>query len=320
MSTDADATTDASTAAIEAARRPRRFGALYVAEHQLRAMRAYGWTIVVGGIGSPLLYLLGIGLGLAAFLDVPVAQGPDGPVRYLVFVAPALLATAAITVPTEEFTYVVMAGFKWRRIFWGMNASPLAPQQIAAGLVLATLARMLFTTVAYALLIWAFGAVVNVWAVAVLPVIGVLGGLAFGLPLLAFSSSLKDDSGQFAAVQRFVFTPMFLFSGTFYPLDTLPTWLHWIGWVSPLWHARELGRVASYDAPMSGAMVAAIASRLGVSGRLRLAAAQATKAKLRMGMAYTANKIPIIPVAMDSCRNFGVTVSDTRRDERIDTM
>ncbi|WP_298459245.1 ABC transporter permease [uncultured Cellulomonas sp.] len=241
--------------AIAAAARPRRFGALYVAEHQLRAMRSYGWTIVMSGIGSPVLYLLGLGLGLATFLDVPVAFGPDGAVPYVVFVAPALLATAAITVSTEEFTYTVMAGFKWRRVFWGMNASPLAPQQVAGGLVLAVLVRMAFVCVAYAALVALFGALGRGGAVVVLPLIGLLGGLAFGMPLLAFAASLKDDAGQFAAVQRFVFTPMFLFSGTFYPLATLPGWLHWIGWVSPLWHASELGRVVSYGHPVPGWLV-----------------------------------------------------------------
>ena len=247
---------EATGAAMAGAVRPRRFGALYVAEHQLRAMRSYGWTIVIGGLGQPLLYLLGLGLGLATFLDVPVGFGPDGPVPYVTFVAPALLATAAISVTTEEFTYTVMAGFKWRRIFWGMNASPIAPAQVVGGLVLAVGARMVFVSTAYALLIWAFGAVGNAWAVAVLPLLGLLGGFAFGLPLLAYSASLRDDAGQFAAVQRFVFTPMFLFSGTFYPLSTLPVWLHWIGWVSPLWHASELGRAVSYGAPMSGTTVA----------------------------------------------------------------
>lgn len=247
---------EATGAALAGAVRPRRFGALYVAEHQLRAMRSYGWTIVIGGLGQPLLYLLGLGLGLATFLDVPVGFGPDGPVPYVTFVAPALLATAAISVTTEEFTYTVMAGFKWRRIFWGMNASPIAPAQVVGGLVLAVGARMLFVSTAYAALIWAFGAVGNVWAVALLPLLGLLGGFAFGLPLLAYSASLRDDAGQFAAVQRFVFTPMFLFSGTFYPLDTLPVWLHWIGWISPLWHASELGRAVSYGAPMSGTTAA----------------------------------------------------------------
>ena len=57
-----------------------------------------------------------MGLGLATFLDAEDA-GADGGVSYLVFVAPALLATAAVTVATNEFTFLVMAGFKWRRIF-----------------------------------------------------------------------------------------------------------------------------------------------------------------------------------------------------------
>ncbi|WP_448062804.1 ABC transporter permease [Cellulomonas hominis] len=237
----------AETAAlVTAAARPRRYGSLYVAEHHLRSMRSYGWTIVIGGLGNPLMYMLGIGLGLATFLDVPVGFGPDGPVPYVQFVAPALLASAAVTVSTEEFTYTVMSGFKWRRVFWGMNASPLAPGQIATGLVLAVAARMLFTTAAYYVLMLAFGAVGNPLTGALMPLVGLLGGLAFGMPLLAYAASLRDDAGQFAAVQRFVFTPMFLFSGTFYPLDTLPGWLHWIGWVSPLWHASELGRVVSY--------------------------------------------------------------------------
>ena len=245
-----------ATDAVAAAVRPRRFGALYVAEHQLRSMRSYGWTIVISGIGNPLLYLLGLGLGLAAFLDVPVGFGPDGPVPYVVFVAPALLATAAISVSTEEFTYTIMAGFKWRRVFWGMNASPLAPAQVVEGLVLAVAARMAFVSVAYAAAIAVFGALGSPVAVLTLPLVGMLAGMAFGLPLLAFAASLRDDTGQFAAVQRFIFTPMFLFSGTFYPLSTLPIWLHWVGWISPLWHAAELGRWLSYGSSISGVMLA----------------------------------------------------------------
>lgn len=255
MTTQTDADLGPAQDAIAAAHRPRRFGALYVAEHQLRAMRGYGWTVVMSGIGTPLMYLLGIGLGLAAFLDVPVGYGPDGPVPYVMFVAPALLMSSAVSVSTEEFTYTVMSGFKWRRVFWGMNASPVSPEQVAGGLVAAVAVRMLFTSAAYAALIVVFGAAGRPWAAPVLALLGLLAGMAFGLPLLAFSASLKDDAGQFAAVQRFVFTPMFLFSGTFYPLETLPGWLHWIGWVSPLWHASELGRVVSYGAPVPGTRV-----------------------------------------------------------------
>ncbi len=247
----ADVTTDEPamvTAALGAAVRPRRLGWWYIAEHQLRQMRSYGWTVVMTGIGNPLIYMLGIGLGLAAFLTVPVASGPDGPVDYLWFVAPALLVTAAVSVTTEEFTYTVMGGFRWRRIFWAMNASPVSPHQICTGLIVAVTLRMVFVSTAYYALMVAFGAVGDVATGALLVPVGVLAGLAFGLPLLAFSASLTEDTGQFAMVQRFVFTPLFLFSGTFYPLATLPGWLQWIGWVSPIWHGSEVGRTLSYGA------------------------------------------------------------------------
>jgi len=235
-------TTTLSETAVAAAARPRRFGAWYVAEHQLRGMKAYGWTIVAGSVGNPLLYLLGIGLGLAAFLDQPIASGADGLVDYVWFVAPALLATAAVTVAMDEFTFVIMAGFKWRRIFWGMNASPVEPPQIAAGLVLSVVLRMLFTCTVYYLLILAFGAVGDPLTGALMPLVGVLGGLAFGLPLMAFSAGLTEDKGQLALVQRFVFTPLFLFSGTFFPLESLPDAVKPIAWITPLYHGSSLTR------------------------------------------------------------------------------
>ena len=86
--------------------------------------------------------------------------------------------------------------------------------------------------------------------------IGILAGLSFGVPLMAYAASIVDDKGQFALVQRFVFMPMFLFSGTFYPLTNLPIGLQWIGWISPLWHATELGRVVTYGAEVAPGMIA----------------------------------------------------------------
>jgi lipooligosaccharide transport system permease protein len=63
---------------------------------------------------------------------------------------------------------------------------------------------------------------------------------------MAYSASITEDKGQFALVMRFIVTPLFLFSGTFFPLETLPLGLRWIGWISPLWHGTELGRVLTY--------------------------------------------------------------------------
>lgn len=81
--------------AMEWGRKPRRFGSWYVTEHMIRAMRAYGWTIVVGALGQPVLYLLGLAAGLAALIQAPILdRGME--VDYLTFVAPALLVTAAL--------------------------------------------------------------------------------------------------------------------------------------------------------------------------------------------------------------------------------
>jgi lipooligosaccharide transport system permease protein len=211
----------------------------------VRTMRAYGWTIVIGALGQPILYLLGLGLGLAALIQGDIDDGGRA-VSYLVFIAPALLATAAIGVASEEFTYPVMSGFKWRRYFYGFNASPLSSPQIANGVVLGACARMFVGVAAYYLFIWVFGAVPNPATGWLSIFVGLLAGVSFGAPLMAYAASIEDDKGQFALVQRFIFVPMFLFSGTFYPLSTLPWFLQPIGWVSPLWHATELGRMLTY--------------------------------------------------------------------------
>ena len=260
----ASVTTDAAldelrAEAMEWGRKPRARGSWYVTEHMVRAMRAYGWTIIVGALGQPVLYLLGLAVGLAALIGQPIDDGGQT-VPYLVFVAPALLMTSAIAVASEEFTYPVMSGFKWRRYFYGFNASPLSSGQIANGVVAGAGARMGVTVVLYFIFIVLFFAWLQpdatrpgtAWMAIF---IALLGGLSFGIPLMAYAASVEDDKGQFALVQRFIFMPMFLFSGTFYPLMNLPIWLQWIGWISPLWHATELGRVVTYGQPTPPIMI-----------------------------------------------------------------
>ncbi len=230
--------------ALAGGQRPRRWGSWYVTEHMVRAMRAYGWTIVVGVLAQPIMYLLGLVLGLAALITQPlISHGQEIP--YLVFVAPALLMTAAVGVASEEFTYPVMSGFKWRRYFFGFSASPLSSAQIANGVVLGATVRMFVAVAAYYVFILLFQAVPNPATGWLTIPVALLAGLSFGVPLMAYAASVEDDKGQFALVQRFLFVPMFLFSGTFYPLENLGV-LQWIGWISPLWHASELGRALTY--------------------------------------------------------------------------
>jgi lipooligosaccharide transport system permease protein len=258
--TTTEATLDELRAeAMEWGRKSRAYGSWYVTEHMVRAMRAYGWTIIVGALGQPVLYLLGLAVGLAALIQAPIEVGGQE-VPYLVFVAPALLMTSAIAVASEEFTYPVMAGFKWRRYFYGFNASSLSSGQIANGVVAGAGARMAVTVVLYFAFVMIFFAWLQPDATRaetawLAPFIALLGGLSFGIPLMTYAASIEDDKGQFALVQRFIFMPMFLFSGTFYPLSELPGWLAWIGWISPLWHATELGRVVTYGQPTPPIMI-----------------------------------------------------------------
>ncbi|SEB37776.1 lipooligosaccharide transport system permease protein [Paramicrobacterium humi] len=243
MTTPTMTTTDAARAR-SASRATRRWGAWYVAEHRFRSMLAYTQTVIATGIGSPLMYLFAMGVGLASLVDANV-EGNGLSVSYLVFVAPALLVMASFQAASEEFSYPIMLGFKWNPIFTGMGASPLTPGQIIDGQAIATTARLIVTSVLYFVFMLLFGAVPGPYGwLALVP--AVLTGLAFGAPLMAYTATLERDSGQLAMVMRFLVLPLTLFSGTVFPLTQLPWFLQWIGWVSPLWHGTELARVFAY--------------------------------------------------------------------------
>lgn len=227
------------------AARSRRFGAWYVAEHRFRVMRSYAQTVVLTGIGNPLVYLYALGVGLATLVDQNLGAGAVDGVGYLQFVAPALLGMAAVTVAAEEFTYPIMIGFKWNPTFYAMNAAPISPAQIIGGLLISITARMLATCGLYYVFMLAFGAVIRPEG-ALMILVAVLVGLGFGSLLMAYTATLTEDTGQLAMLMRFVIVPMTLFSGTFFPLTQLPIFLQWLGWLSPLWHGVELSRVLGY--------------------------------------------------------------------------
>jgi len=207
-------------------------------------MWGYGWSILMYSVGQPVAYLFAMGVGLATLVDADSAAAFGG-VSYLAFIAPALLVSAAVMTAANEFTFPVMGGFKWRRTYYGPHASPLTPEQIAAGHIIAVTLRLLLQSAIYFAAVALFGAAPSAWGWLSI-VVATLAGLSFGLPLMAYSASIREDKGQFALVMRFIVMPLFLFSGTFFPLDTLPWAVRWVGWISPIWHGTELGRVFTY--------------------------------------------------------------------------
>jgi lipooligosaccharide transport system permease protein len=229
-------------------------GALFVTEARLRNMLKWVWLIIAIAIANPVLYLVSIGLGLGSFIDQNAGSaGVDG-VSYLTFLAPALLATAAIQGALDESVYPTLEGFKWDKIFFSMNATPLSGNHIAMGVFFNSLIRVVFTTVLYWLVMLAFGVLESPRAwLAIFT--AVMAGAAFGAFMQALAGLLENENLFFTLVERFIIMPLFLFSGTFYPLSSMPVFLQWIGWISPLWHATELGRWLTYGSEISTQML-----------------------------------------------------------------
>jgi len=229
-------------------------GAIFVTEARLRAMLKWVWLIIGLAIANPVLYLISIGLGVGAYIDKNTGgMGVDG-VSYVTFLAPALLATAAIQGAIDESVYPTLEGFKWNKTFFSMNATPLSGNHIAMGVFLNSLIRVIFTAVIYWLVMLAFGVLESPRAwLAIFT--AVMAGAAFGALMQALAGMLENEDVFFTVLGRFVIMPLFLFSGTFYPLTNMPIYLQWIGWISPLWHATELGRWLSYGHEISSQML-----------------------------------------------------------------
>ncbi len=234
----------------ERSARTRARGSWYVTEHRLLTMKSYMYTILASSVFNPLMYLFALGLGIGSYIDGESGGNVLYGVSYLSFVGPALLASAAVTGAFEETTFPVMAGFRWTKEFYAMHATPLQPYQIANGVLIAASIRIVFTVTMFWTMLQLFGALTSPRALLAIP-IAVLTGLGIGSIMSALAASLTDDDGWFVMINRFVIAPMFLFSGTFYPLDQMPIYLRWIGWISPLWHGTDLGRWAAFGMEMS---------------------------------------------------------------------
>ena len=229
-------------------RKVSRFGSFHVAEARIRNMVKWWGIILFEAIINPTLYLVSIGIGVGSLIDAN--NGVNG-VSYLTFLAPALLASAAIQGSADEVIFPVMEGFKWNRTFFGMRSTTLTARQISLGVFLAAMARAMVSIVIYWIVLYLFGALESGTAWLAMPA-ALLAGAAMGAVMLAMAAKIENENYFFTLVGRFIMIPMFLFSGTFYPLTQMPIFLQFFGWISPLWHASELGRYLTYDYPLSG--------------------------------------------------------------------
>jgi lipooligosaccharide transport system permease protein len=194
---------------------------------------------IYSSVLNPVLFLGAIGLGLGSLVDAH-GTGRLGGVSYLAFLAPGLLAAAAMETAVGESTYPVYGSLKWNKVYQAAVASPLRPVDLFHGHVLFVTLRLAMNCAIFLAVSAAFGAVRSPWMIAALPV-AVLTGLAFATPIEAWAVTRTRDS-SFAMIFRFGMIPLFLFSGTFFPITQLPGWLQPVAYLTPLWHGVSLCR------------------------------------------------------------------------------
>jgi lipooligosaccharide transport system permease protein len=216
-------------------------GVRIVVEHFWLWYRRNWRSSVISSVLQPVLLLLAFGMAFGSLVRPSAATGN---VAYLVYLAPGLLAMAAVYVAFGESSYPVFGGFQWSRIYHGMTASPLTVGQIVGGQLTWIGLRMLLSCAVYLAVIALFGGVRGIGTVGALA-FATLCGLAVSAPTMAFAASVRHEGTSFSSLARFVILPMTLFAGTFFPVSMLPAWVRPLAWISPLWHGTELARGAA---------------------------------------------------------------------------
>jgi lipooligosaccharide transport system permease protein len=209
-------------------------------EYWMYAYRRTWRAGLVNGILAPVLFLAAMGLGLGGLVSGGSGSSSLKGVTYLVYLAPGLLAANAMQVAVQESTYPVMGAIKWIRTYHAMLATPLRVIDVLLGHLIWIAIRVFMACAIFLAVMAAFGTTKSWTAILALPA-GLLTGVAFAAVVVAFAATRETDSG-FNMLFRFGVMPLFLFSGTFFPISQLPGWLEAIAYVTPLWHGVTLCR------------------------------------------------------------------------------
>ena len=197
------------------------------------------WIIIFSGVFEPIFYLIGIGLGLGGII-APLSL-PDGrEVAYIAYVAPALLATAAMNGAVFETIFNVFFKLNYAKTYDGVLATPMGITEIALGEMMWALMRAALYAVAMFVIMLAFGLILSPWGLLMVPA-ALLVAAAFASAGLAGTSYLRTVN-DFDVPMGLVVMPMFLFSGTFFPISVLPDPIEWVMQINPLYHSISLIR------------------------------------------------------------------------------
>jgi lipooligosaccharide transport system permease protein len=211
--------------------------ARYLVERNILVYR-HGWIVIFSGFFEPLFYLGSIGFGLGAL--VGTVNGPGGqPISYQLFVAPALLASAAMNGAIAEGTFNFFFKLRYNKTFDSILSTPMSPGDVAVGELVWALIRGGIYAIGFILVMALLGLIVSPWALLAVPA-ALLVGFGFGAIGMAATSFMRTWQ-DFDLIQL-VILPLFLFSGTFYPIDAYPEGLRILVQLTPLYQGVDLIR------------------------------------------------------------------------------
>ena len=197
-----------------------------------------GWPVILSGFVEPLLYLLAIGFGVGALVGTSVVV--DGhPLRYAVFVAPAMMASSAMNGAIYETSFNFFYKLKYIKLYDAVLSTPLGVADIALGEIAWALLRGTLYALGFIIVMAALGLAISPWALLALPAAMLIG---FSFAAVGTAASTFVRTWQDFDLVLTVLIPMFLFSATFYPITAYPGPLQVVVQLSPLYHGVDLLR------------------------------------------------------------------------------
>ncbi|MEM9133957.1 MAG: ABC transporter permease [Actinomycetota bacterium] len=221
---------------MTAVHRRRPTLALRVLERNWTINRHYG-AVLVGRLLEPFIFLFSIGVGVGVLIDA--VELPSGPVSYQTFVAPAMLAGAAMNAAVFATTVDFFSKLKWVRSYDALLASPVRVVDVIWGELLWVLALVGAQSGAFVVAMAALGLIESWWGLLLVPT-GMLVAFAFGgVGFLGAAYIRSWFDFEFIGLITY---PLFLFSASFFPLSRYPDVLQWVVRATPLYQGVDLAR------------------------------------------------------------------------------
>lgn len=223
---------------------------LRLVERNFMAVRR-SWLVFVSGFFEPLFYLLSVGIGISRLAgDITLVDGTV--LTYTAFIAPAMMASSAMNGAVYDATFNIFAKLKDAKLYDAVLATPLTTRDVATGEITWALLRGFFYAVSFLVVMGLLGLVETWWALLMVPG-ALLIGFAFAAVCMAATTYMRSwQDFEFVSLS---IMPMFLFSATFFPLETYPEALQRVVQLTPLYHGVAMLRDLSVGVVAPGILL-----------------------------------------------------------------